>query len=58
MRHWRCRAAAVSAAGEGGELVGLDINAGMLTVENSVPYDGGAMIRWHEADVADTGLAA
>ena len=48
--------AAARAAGEGGEVIGLDVNAGMLAVAAEVPYDGPAALRWHEAGVSDTGL--
>ena len=48
--------AAAQLVGDAGEVVGLDVNAGMLEVARGVPTEEAATLRWHEADVGDTGL--
>lgn len=47
---------AAQAVGGDGQVVGLDINAPMLTVARSLPATGGADIAWTKSNVADTGL--
>lgn len=48
--------AAARMVGDEGEVVGLDVNAGMLDVARVVPSEKGATVQWHEGDVGNTGL--
>lgn len=48
--------AAARLVGDVGEVVGLDVNTGMLDVARGVPTEDAATLRWHEADVGDTGF--